>query len=164
MCPTSPRWGPRLRSSALCQAAARGLRAAVPPINEMNSRRLIASPEAHEHCLKLAQPKGSWRGFQAPGRPMSALPPKVDIALHRSECPLCAKSGHMHRSKWAYSILIARERESGRARLSHYHRPAAGLRPSSHRKHAVFQSCTPSLSLAGNPHADQRPAERFLAL
>src|SRR5215469_13121044 len=72
--------------------------------------------------------------------------------------------GERHRSKWAYSILIARERESGRARLSHYHRPAAGLRPSSHRKHAVFQSCTPSLSLAGNPHADQRPAERFLAL
>jgi len=25
---------------------------------------------------------------------MSALPPKADIALHRSECPLCAKSGH----------------------------------------------------------------------
>ena len=24
---------------------------------------------------------------------MSALPPKADIALHRSECPLCAKSG-----------------------------------------------------------------------
>jgi len=23
---------------------------------------------------------------------MSALPPKADIALHRSECPLCAKS------------------------------------------------------------------------
>ena len=26
-------------------------------------------------------------------RPMSALPPIADIALHRSECPLCAKSG-----------------------------------------------------------------------
>ena len=25
---------------------------------------------------------------------MSALPPKADIALHRSECPLCAKSRH----------------------------------------------------------------------
>jgi hypothetical protein len=25
-------------------------------------------------------------------RIMSALPPKADIALHRSECPLCAKS------------------------------------------------------------------------
>jgi len=25
---------------------------------------------------------------------MSALPPIADIALHRSECPLCAKSGH----------------------------------------------------------------------
>ena len=25
---------------------------------------------------------------------MSALPPGADIALHRSECPLCAKSGH----------------------------------------------------------------------
>ena len=25
---------------------------------------------------------------------MSALPPKADIALHRSECPLCPKSGH----------------------------------------------------------------------
>ena len=24
---------------------------------------------------------------------MSALPPKADIALHRSECPLCANSG-----------------------------------------------------------------------
>jgi hypothetical protein len=24
---------------------------------------------------------------------MSALPPIADIALHRSECPLCAKSG-----------------------------------------------------------------------
>src|SRR6516164_7671170 len=31
-------------------------------------------------------------------RPMSALPPKADIALHRSECPLCAKSGLMHRN------------------------------------------------------------------
>ena len=30
---------------------------------------------------------------------MSALPPKADIALHRSECPLCAKSGH-----WNYGI------------------------------------------------------------
>ena len=27
-------------------------------------------------------------------RAMSALPPKADIALHRSECPLCAKSRH----------------------------------------------------------------------
>ena len=27
-------------------------------------------------------------------RVMSALPPKADIALHRSECLLCAKSGH----------------------------------------------------------------------
>ena len=25
---------------------------------------------------------------------MSALPPKANIALHRSECPLCANSGH----------------------------------------------------------------------
>ena len=25
-------------------------------------------------------------------QPMSALPPKADIALHRSECPLCAKA------------------------------------------------------------------------
>src|SRR6516225_8806173 len=29
------------------------------------------------------------------GQPMSALPPKADIALHRSECPLCAKSRPM---------------------------------------------------------------------
>jgi hypothetical protein len=27
-------------------------------------------------------------------KPMSAIPPKADIALHRSECPLCANSGH----------------------------------------------------------------------
>jgi hypothetical protein len=31
--------------------------------------------------------------------PMSALPPKADIALHRSECPLCAKSRHMQCGK-----------------------------------------------------------------
>src|SRR5262249_67014 len=35
---------------------------------------------------------------------MSALPPKADIALHRSECPLCAKSGLMQCSKKVYSI------------------------------------------------------------
>src|SRR5215467_11115067 len=32
---------------------------------------------------------------------MSALPPKADIALHRSECRLCAKSGLMQCSKIA---------------------------------------------------------------
>ena len=32
-------------------------------------------------------------------QPMSALPPKADIALHRSECPLCAKSGHLQCNK-----------------------------------------------------------------
>ena len=37
-------------------------------------------------------------------QPMSALPPKADIALHRSECPLCAKSGHSAvRQKRRYS-------------------------------------------------------------
>src|SRR6516162_5502275 len=35
---------------------------------------------------------------------MSALPPKADIPLHRSECPLCANSGHMHCNKNPYSI------------------------------------------------------------
>src|SRR5262249_61500962 len=32
-------------------------------------------------------------------RPMSALPPKADITAGLSESPLCAKSGHMQRSK-----------------------------------------------------------------
>src|SRR6266480_6780328 len=31
------------------------LRLAAPPINEMKSRRLIASPEAYEHWFKLAR-------------------------------------------------------------------------------------------------------------
>jgi hypothetical protein len=41
-----------------CARAANGHVAAARPNNEMKSRRLIASPEAHEHWFKLAQPKG----------------------------------------------------------------------------------------------------------
>ena len=86
-----------------CARAASGHMAAASPINEMKSRRLIASPEAHEHRFKLAQPKGCWRGVEAQVsndrlmsalgqkqtlehvRFMSALPPKADIDRWRRE-------------------------------------------------------------------------------
>jgi hypothetical protein len=35
---------------------------------------------------------------------MSALPPKADIALHRSECPLYAKSGHHSAKRKAQAV------------------------------------------------------------
>src|SRR6516225_4337389 len=46
---------------------------------------------------------------------MSALPPKADIA-ERLACPLCAKSGHMHRSKYPlFDHLVG----AGEQRLRH---------------------------------------------
>jgi hypothetical protein len=42
---------------------------------------------------------GQKRTFQVI-RSMSALPPKADVALHRSECPLCAKSRHWPRPRY----------------------------------------------------------------
>ena len=47
----------------------------------------------------LANRVRDFEGMAPPLRTMSALPPRADIALHRSECPLCAKSGHMRCSK-----------------------------------------------------------------
>src|SRR5215469_5501470 len=42
---------------------------------------------------------------------MSALPPKADIALHRSECPLCAKSGHRANHSLDHLIGTAKQGE-----------------------------------------------------
>jgi hypothetical protein len=48
-----------------CARAAIGHVAAALPINEMKSRRLIASPEAYEHWFKIAQSKGCGVGSDA---------------------------------------------------------------------------------------------------
>jgi len=79
----------------------------------MNSRRLMGFTPLAENHLRASLIR-TWSDGHAPHRsmssglmsalgqkqtlgkvrPMSALPPKADIALHRSECPLCAKSRH----------------------------------------------------------------------
>ena len=62
-------------------------------------------------------------------RLMSALPPKADIALHRSECPLCAKSGHSaygpaHTMSSARLVSVARAAASNERAL-HRNKPPA---------------------------------------
>jgi hypothetical protein len=57
---------------------------------------VTAARAADEKIVADLQAKGEHRrpGVEPADERMSALPPKADIALHRSECPLCAKSGH----------------------------------------------------------------------
>src|SRR6516162_7952449 len=90
----------------------------------MNSRRLMGFTPLAENHLRASLIR-TWSDGHAPHRsmssglmsalgqkqtlgkvrPMSALPPKADIALHCSECPLCAKSGREQpQQNPAYSI------------------------------------------------------------
>src|SRR6516165_773491 len=89
----------RMRSPGCCARAESGQAAAAPPINKTKSRRLIASPEAYEHCFKLAQSKACNVGSDA-GRRMADEHPAMSAMCHKqtlpgaSRCPLCAISRH----------------------------------------------------------------------
>src|SRR6516164_1782586 len=57
------------------------------------------------HYSKLRQ-RMSASGHKHPAPQINVrLPPKADIALHRSECPLCAKSRLMHCSRSRQPLL-----------------------------------------------------------
>jgi hypothetical protein len=64
-----------------------------PFLTEMSVEDVVRHREAAATTSARQRPQATRPGSFSV-RPMSALPPIADIALHRSECPLCAKSGH----------------------------------------------------------------------
>jgi hypothetical protein len=72
------------------------------PQDKLHLHWRLAEPASADALDKLKQARKLAANL-LPGDPvcrlliaiMSALPPKADIALHGSECPLCAKSRHM---------------------------------------------------------------------
>jgi hypothetical protein len=93
-------------SLVCCARTAIGHVAVAPPINEMKSRRLIASPEAYEHWFKLA-------------RIADQCPLWVKSGRHalKFRCPLCPQSGHgqtpMQCLLWAKIGLMRRSKDAG---------------------------------------------------
>jgi hypothetical protein len=57
-----------------------------------SSRVRVLRHSKSDHSMFALTQKEASNDVQA----MSALPPKADITAGLFECPLCAKSGHMH--------------------------------------------------------------------